>query len=90
MEILRFLLSFLVEEFGLDGVDELKSLLSGDVDFRTFLNGLTPEKLAPILRQAFSVNNNSPSETHSEGLTPIESIADKDIILALNEYFVEV
>lgn len=89
MEILRFLLSFLVDEFGLDDFEDLKGFLSGDTDLRTFLNGLTPDKFAPLIRRVFSEKNNNPSETTSEGLTPIENFADKDIVFALNGYFAE-
>lgn len=85
MEILRFLLSFLLKEYGGDDLGRiLQALNSGEFDLKTFLDGIKIESLAPILKNIFGAKN--PSEV-SDGLSPVLDIADKDIIDALNCYF---
>ena len=90
MEILQFLLSFFLQEYGgeeLKGVfDELKN---SSFDLNSFLSNLTPEKIAPIVKK-FTDGAKSPSEHFSDGLSPIANIADKDIVFSLNGYFAEI
>lgn len=89
MEILQFLLSFFLQEYGGEDFksvfDELKE---NSFDLKSFLNNLTPEKVAPIIRK-FTESEKSPSNINSDGLSPIANIADRDIIYTLNGYFAE-
>ena len=85
MEILRFLLSFLLKEYGGENFAAVSDALINGGDLKTFLNNLTPENVAPIIKSVFGANKN-PSEV-SDGLSPVLDIADKDIIDALNGYF---
>lgn len=89
MEILQFLLSFFLQEYG---GEEFKPIIddfkNGSFDLKSFLSGLTPEKVAPIFKTVFGGAKN-PSESSSDGLSPVLSIADRDIIYALNGYFAE-
>ena len=90
MEILQFLLSFFLQEYGGENLrpifDELKN---NSFDLKSFLSNLTPEKIAPVIRN-FAEKTASPSEKNSDGLSPIANIADRDIIYTLNGYFAEV
>ena len=85
MEILRFLLSFLLKEYGGDDIGRiLEPLSSGEFDLKSFLDGIKIESLAPILKNIFGAKN--PSEV-SDGLSPVLDFADRDIVDALNGYF---
>ena len=90
MEILQFLLSFLLEsKYG----EKLKPLINlfqnNSFDLKSVLNNINLEAIAPLLKEFMStMNNNGPTETVGpiDGLNPIANIADKDIVFALNKY----
>lgn len=88
MEILQFLLSFFVQEFGGEEIRSVfEDLKENSFDFKSFLNNLTPEKIAPIIKK-FTEAKNPPKGY--DGLIPIADIADRDIIYTLNGYFAEI
>ena len=95
MEILEFLLSFFMQEYGGENLNSLFSLLKeNDFDIKKTLSGLSPEKIAPIVKSVFShggfnQDNEKGSQNISEpnGLIPIKDIADENIINTLNGYF---
>jgi hypothetical protein len=67
----------------------INMLKSGNFDFNSILTLLQNEKILPIIKNFFnSFNNKSPTETVGQisGLSPIASIADKDIVFVLNRY----
>lgn len=90
MEILQFLLNFFLNELGIEDATSLFGLKDGNFDLKSFLNNLSPEKVAPIIETVFkNANEKSPPENFG-GLAPIASIADRDIIYSLNGYFAEI
>lgn len=90
MEILQFLLSFFLKEYGGEELSPVfEELKNNSFDLKSFLNNLSPEKIAPVFKTFFD-KTKSPSENVSDGLTPVTSIADRDIIYALNGYFADI
>ena len=90
MEILQQFLSFIIKEFGLTNLAPLLSGLgNGNFNLQNFLSNLKLENLMPIISTFMNVLNKNPTETVGiyHGLTPIENIADKEIVLTLNNYF---
>ena len=92
MEILRFLLSFLLKEVGAESLAPiLEKLQNNNFDLKKTLQGLNLQTLAPIVSalMEFSANKNRPTENaeRNYSLSPIAGIADKDIIYTLNKYF---
>jgi hypothetical protein len=92
MEILRFLLSFLLKEVGGDKLTPiLETFKNNDFDLKKTLSNLNLEKIAPIISAFFQMNaqKNRPTESAERNfyLSPIAGIADKDIIYTLNKYF---
>ena len=89
MEILQFLLNFFNNNDNLGELAPLFKLFEeNNFDIKKVLTNLDFEKLAPILSIFSNIkgSENSFSEPIST-LSPISSIADKDIIFALNRYF---
>lgn len=93
MEILQFLLSFFVKEYGGEGLQAiLKLLQDNSFDLKKVLSNLNPQSIAPIIGSFMKSNTNfksSPSNDEEKpcGLTPIERFADKRIVNCLNGYF---
>lgn len=92
MEILRFLLSFFLKEYGGGKIEPVLNLLSeNSFDIKKTLENLSPEKVAPILKSVFSADGqkNSPAGSAGDnaGLKPIESFCDKEVAERLNAYF---
>lgn len=92
MEILQFLISFFINEFGGGKLKPiLDALEQNSFDVVSTLKNLNPQTIMPILKELFSafVNNNSPTETVGESvsLNPIVDVADKQIVYSLNKYF---
>ena len=59
-------------------------------DIKKALSSLSPETLAPIVKQFMKMNENKNPTEHvgqGEGLKPIANIADKNIVYTLNRYF---
>ena len=92
MEILQFILTLLKDDKALDAIKPILSLLSSNsFDLKNVLSNLSIEKLAPLISLFMESANKNKSPTVSVGqgvqLNPISSIADKDIVACLNEYF---
>jgi len=91
MEILRFLLSFFGGENNKDlSLNEILEFITNQYPSLSFLKNIDLESIAPLLEKFLSFNKNErPPQTDRRlyGLEPISSIADKDVIYALNCYF---
>lgn len=94
MEILQFLLNFILKEYNGGKYQEIFKLLQeNSFDVKNILRNGNPETLEPILKTIFSVfskNQNESPKNYSEesfGLNPIIKIADKEIVYALNKHF---
>lgn len=89
MEILQFLLSFFLSEYGGGKYAPVFELLKeNSFDIGKTLKNLDPKKVAPIVKDIFSsAQKNSPTESVGHfGLSPVKNIADKEIVFALNKY----
>ncbi len=93
MELLQFLLSFLLGDENGKKVQPLLRLFSDNsFDIGKVIKSLNPEILAPLIKEFFSyAKNQNPQTNFSFGddykLSPIARIADKDVIYTLNRYF---
>ena len=91
MEILRFLLSFFLNEKDNDlSLNKIIESLSQNSNWLDIIKNLNLESLKPILENFLSFNKNERPpqwDRRSYGLEPVSLIADKDIIYALNLYF---
>lgn len=93
MEILQFLISFFLKEFGGDKLQTIIELFrNNSFDLNKIINNLKPETIAPIMQDFFKSMNkeNSPTDFsvgEDNKLSPIARIADKDIVYTLNRYF---
>ena len=95
MEILQFLLSFFLNNFKGGSLSPIFNLLKeNSFDIKKLVQNLNPEVLAPIIKSFMELNKNEKSPTEfvgqGEGLKPIATIADKDIVYTLNRYFYSV
>ena len=61
-------------------------------DISKVVKSLNPEILAPIIKQFTSAKKTNPTESvgFGEGLKPIATFADKDVVYTLNKYFYSV
>ena len=93
MEILQFLLSFFLNEYGGGNFKPILELFKeNSFDLKKVLQNLKPETVAPIIKDFMSKNNNkSPTDSVGQvyGLNPIVKIADKEIVYTLNNFFYE-
>lgn len=92
MEIIKFLLSFFLEEYGGKDLNGIFNLLKDNsFDIKKTLKNLTPETAAPIIKAVMSGLKNKAAPTKTVGevskLTPISSFADREIVDTLNKYF---
>ena len=92
MEILQFLISFFLNEYGGEKLQSVfKVLKDNSFDIGKVIKNLTPETVAPILKEFLKPNKNNTPTDFSVGedykLDPIARIADKDIVYTLNRYF---
>ena len=85
MEILQFLINFLVDEYLTDFKPIVDFLKDNDFNPIKTLKNITPEKIAPIVKTFTSKNKT----TESFGLSPITSVADSEIIRSLNDALFE-
>ena len=88
-----------MQEYGGESLNSVFSLLKeNDFDIKKTLSGLSPEKIAPIVKPivngvfshgGFNQDNEKGSQNISEpnGLIPIKDIADENIVNTLNGYF---
>ena len=91
MEFIKQLISFLINEFGIEKLSGLFNILSeNSFDITKILQSITPEQFAPIIQEFMKNSKNNTTNENFEGgygLTPIANIADKEIVYALNKYF---
>lgn len=89
MEILQFLLSFFLSEYGGGKFAPVFELLKeNSFDIGKTLKSLDPKTVAPIVKDIFSSAQNKSPTVHvgSFGLSPVKNIADKEIVYTLNKY----
>ncbi|MBQ8426435.1 MAG: hypothetical protein IJX16_01590 [Clostridia bacterium] len=91
MELLQFLISFLLKELGGEKLAPVfNSLKDNSFDLSKLLNPETLSTFVPIIKDFFKQQNKTPTDfTVGEDykLSPIARIADKDIVYTLNRYF---
>ncbi len=91
MGILQFLLSFFLEEYGGKEFEPiLNELKANHFDLARTLKHLNPQTIIPIIRTFMEKRQkNCPTDSAEQfyGVTPINNIADKDILATLNGYF---
>lgn len=90
MEILQFLLSFFIEEYGGEQMQPLlEKLRCNSFNITETLKSINPSELLPIVRGFMEKmqKKNCPVEpTGQFGISPIHNIASNDIIESLNSY----
>ena len=90
MEILQFILSLLKDKNALTPIKRLlEALGSNSNDTKSILSNLNIDKLLPVFNLLFNKEQEkNPTETVGSivGLSPVASIADRDIVYALNKY----
>lgn len=90
MEILQFLLSYFLKNKGFEKLAPLFELFKANsFDLKRVLQNLNPSVLEPILDMFINFQNkNAPPNNGGafNGLTPVSSFADKEIVNALNKY----
>ncbi|MBR1983504.1 MAG: hypothetical protein IKA12_02325 [Clostridia bacterium] len=92
MEILQFLLSFLLKDSNLSSLAPLlEKLKESNFDLKKVLLNLNPETIFPLISSFMQDKgqNKSPSTSgfEEEGLQNISNFADKQIVECLNCYF---
>ena len=96
MEIIKFLLSFFLEEYGGEKLAPvINALKENSFDIKKTLKNLDPEVAAPILKdllggglkEMFNGGDKGFNAGKTYGLEPISEIADKEIVYTLNKYF---
>lgn len=90
MEILQFLLSFFLNEYGGKLSPIIELLKNNDFDIKKTLQNVNLETIAPLIKNFMengTKNRPENSERSVAGLNPIAKIADKDIVYTLNKYF---
>lgn len=91
MQILQFLLSFFLKEYGIENFEPIIKLL-GDNSFNIpkTIKSLSPETLAPIIKQFLSSSKNKKPSSNIEkegfGISPIQGFTDNEILSCLNNY----
>ena len=91
MEILRFLLSFFENKYQNGKYKPIIELLkNNDFDLSSVIKNFNPSDFAPIISTFFNEGEKKSSEVFSSddnGLLPVSSFADSDVIYALNKFF---
>lgn len=92
MEILQFLLSYVLKESNLSAIAPLiDKLKENNFDLKKVISNLNPQTILPLISafmQGTAQNKNpSPSRCEEEGLRPLNDFADKQIVECLNSYF---
>ncbi len=89
--ILQFLLNYFLNEYKNGEFKPLYDLLEqNNFDILSALKNSKPQDFAPIVRAFFEKgekNNNAPEDFSFEGVSPIKSFADSEIVSSLNAYF---
>ena len=90
MELLQYLLSFFIKEYGKDFAPLIELLQKNGFDLKRTLKNANLETLAPIIKAFMEkAQKNSPENSglSNYGLSPISAFADKDVVFVLNKYF---
>lgn len=88
MEILQFLLSFLIEEYGGKDFEPLLEILEkNNFDIKAIAKNVPPEQLAPALKVLLGKSKRHSEKPECPKLAPIKKFAGKEIFDCLNEYF---
>ncbi|MBR5192557.1 MAG: hypothetical protein IKW33_04020 [Clostridia bacterium] len=91
MEFIKQLISFLINEFGIEKLSGLINILSeNSFDIKKVLQSFSVEQFAPIIQEFMKgeeKNTTNENFVGGYGLSPIANIADKEIVYALNKYF---
>lgn len=104
MDILKFLTELFAKEYGGEAFGLIAKLLAeNNFDVKRTISSLSPEKVAPIIKEfikspafssafsGFNGQKESPTfvgqQGQSFGVAPISEIADKRVVKALNNYF---
>lgn len=89
MELLQFLLSFLLGDGGKKFSPLLERFMKNGFNIKDLLSSLSLDTLAPIIQAFMGMQNKSPTQNVGQyfGLNPIANIADKEIVYTLNKYF---
>ena len=92
MEILQFLLSYILKENNLGALSPiLEKLKDGNFDLKNIISNINPQTIFPLISSlmgSFTENKNPSSfSSKEEGLTPLSSFADREIVDCLNCYF---
>lgn len=93
MEILQFLLSFFLEEYGGQDFEPLlNAFKENSFDVKKVLSSIDPKDILPVVMKFMNSfgKNESPTENpvgQSYGTAPISDVADKEIVDILNNYY---
>ena len=92
MEILQFLLSFFIKEYGHEALKPILDKLSeNSFDIFKTLKSLSPETLAPLIKQFMSSSNKKTSNENFSmevnNFNEISGFTDKELLTCLNNYF---
>lgn len=91
MEILQFLINYLVKSNALDSIMPILNLLKNNsFDLKRVLSQIKPENIMQLV-EMFLKNNAKKGPPKNEEpfyqLKPISNLADKQIVYTLNKYF---
>ena len=92
MEILQFLLSFFIEEYGAEGLSRLlKSAAENGLDIKSIFPSLNANDISDALNSLFNNNaygnkKDGRNNTPVYGVTPLKNIADKELLTRLENY----
>ena len=91
MELIKFLISYFIKEFGDEKVAALfEYVKENNFDLKRLIANFNPALLEPIIQTLSSLHiKNSPSHSDGDcnGLNPIIGIADLEVVSCLNNYF---
>ena len=92
MEILQFLISFLVNEYGKDFLPVFNHLKENNFDIKSAIKNIDISVILPLLEKFINLKETKTRSYETQerdivGLKPISNIADRDIVYTLNKYF---
>lgn len=91
MEILQLLVSFLLENLGIDLSSIIEEVKENGFNIQSILKSISPDTIESIMSSVGNLfKNNVPTEDGGDyGLSPIISFADEWTVTTLNDYFLE-
>ncbi len=92
MEILQFLLSYVLKDSNLSAITPIiEKLKENNFDVKKVISNLNPQTVLPLIsafmQGSYQNKNPSASQCEEEGLKPLSDFADKQIVECLNCYF---